>query len=775
MKMSSKSFQVKVHLVFVWFFLCFPVFCVSDVILDVDWGSFLSRSDLVWTQLPTGWKDGAFTGNGIIGTVFWQEEDGSLFFEVSRTDAYDHRNNSSIYTGRYRMPHGNFTLDFEGDNPTGQLRLDLWNAEVRGQIKTSRGSMTLRTLTHAIDDIILLEIQPIGGESLNLEWHPDICQTSRPEQRGRPGTTPYPPQTRHTVDDVTVSVQEMPDSPEYDTQGRGPGQSATGWKIVNGGDGTFYVYISRTHSWPGTTAKQQAADNVNRAAARGVRQFIQTHRQWWHDYYQKSFLSIPSCRLESFYWIQMYKMASATRADRPIIDLAGPWYLRGTPWPGIWWNLNIQATYAPFYAANHNDTADSLINWMIKYKDNLESNAGGNGRYAIGRSAPITLERRCPTSGYEFGNLGYALHNVWQQYRCTMDDELLKEKLYPLMRGHYRFAMDYYVEKMDDGTYHLKPSGSPEYTRDGYPPPRNCNYNLSILKWMMTAMVYADDRLNLNDPIISEVKTVLGNLVEYPVHPEEGFMVGQDQRFAYSHRHWSHLFMIYPFYEYTYDDPAQGTLIDKSLEHWLSCSQAFRGYSWLAAASMAAMKGQGDAALDYILRSLDHPRYPAQPNTFYIEAGPVIETPLMAARTIQDLILTSYNDVIRVFPAVPAAWKDAAFHTFRAEGAFLVSAKREKGKTVFIRIESLAGEPCRVQTGMTGPIKAYGGREFTLTDVGDGVIEVDLRKSEAVILYSDDLPERRLQPVNVFDADNYWGTIADGRKPEILKIGPAQN
>lgn len=748
-----------------------PVFGDSEVALTVDWQTFLSRSDLVWTQLPTGWKDGAFTGNGVLGTVFWQA-DNAMYFEISRTDAYDHRNNSSIYTGRYRMPNGNFTLGWTGDNVKGQMRLDLWNAEVRGRVATSRGAIGLRTFTHAVEDVIVMEVTTEGDESLNLEWHPDICQTSRPDQQGKRETTPYPPQTRHTVDGVTVSVQDMPESRDYDTDGRGVGQFATGWKILPAGPGVYRIYISHTHTWPGATAKQQAADNVNRAAATDLPQFVQTHRTWWHDYYQKSFLSLPNSRLESFYWIQMYKMASATRADRPIIDLAGPWYRRGTPWPGIWWNLNIQATYAPFYVSNHNELADSLIDWMIKYKDNLEANAGGSGRYAIGRSTDLTLERRCPTSGYEFGNLGYALHNVWQQYRCTMDDGLLKDKLYPLMRGHYRFVMDYYVEKLDDGKYHLKPSGSPEYTREGYPAPRDCSYNLSILKWMMGAMVYADDRLALNDPLIAEVKTVRANLADYPVHPEEGFMVGKDQPFAYSHRHWSHLFMVYPFYEYTYDDPAQGELIDKSLRHWLSYSQAFRGYSWLAAASMAAMNGRGDDAADYIVRSLDHPQYPAQPNTFYIEAGPVIETPLLGARTIQDLVLTGYNNVIRVFPALPAEWKDAAIHNFRAEGAFLVSAKRRHGQTTLIRIESLAGEPCAVKTGMTGPLKTLGSRDFKLTDAGNGVVRIDLRKNESVILYTDPLPDLTIAPVPVMDAENYWGTITTKPKNAAAPAPP---
>lgn len=139
----------------------------------------------------------------------------------------------------------------------------------------------------------------------------------------------------------------------------------------------------------------------------------------------------------------MYKMASATRADRPIIDLAGPWYMRDTQWPGIWWNLNTECTYAPFYVSNPNDLAKSLIDWMMKYKSDLEANAGGNGRYAIGRSCSITLERKCDTANYEAGDLGFALQNVWQQHRSTMDDALLKDKLYPLKeKGTFYFSAE---------------------------------------------------------------------------------------------------------------------------------------------------------------------------------------------------------------------------------------------------------------------------------------------------------------------------------------------
>lgn len=736
---------------------------VDDVKANINWPAFMSRNDMVWTQMPDGWTTGAYTGNGIIGTIFWQKP-GGLYFEISRTDAYDHRNSTSIYTGRYRLPNGNFTLDYAGKNQEGQMRLDLWNAEARAIVKTDKGTIRIRNLTHAQEEVILLEISVEGDEQFKLNWNADTCQTSRPGERGKPGTVPYPFPSQQNIEGVNVSIQSMPESPLYDTQGRGEGQLSTAWKITENGKGKYLVYISEVYSYPGTTATETAIKNVQHASSQKFAEFENSHREWWHKYYTKSFLSLPNSRLESFYWIQLYKMASATRENRPMIDLAGPWYKPGTPWPGIWWNLNVQCTYAPFPFANHIEEGNSLINWLWKYRDNLETNAQGKGRYAIGRSSPITLERDCPTEKYEAGNLGYALFNVWEQYRCTMDEQLLKDKLYPLIKGHFRFFMDFYVEKRSDGKYHLKPCASPEYTREGYPAPPDCNYNLSIFRWMMNAMIYSNDRLKLKDPILPEVKTVLANLTDYPADPKEGFMIGENQKFAYSHRHWSHLFMIYPFYEYTYDNSQQASMIDKSLAHWLSYSEAYRGYSWLAAASIKAMKGEGDKAVEYIFASLDHERFPAQPNTLYIEAGPVIETPLLGARTIQDITLASYNQIIRIFPALPDSWKDAAFHSMRAEGAFLVSAKRVQGKTSFVRIESLAGEPCQVKTGISGELKTIGNRAFKLTDRGNGITEIDLKKGEWIILYSGSIPDLSLDAVPVNDPVNYWGTITKAPK-----------
>lgn len=113
-----------------------------------------------------------------------------------------------------------------------------------------------------------------------------------------------------------------------------------------------------------------------------------------------------------------------------------------------------------------------------------------------------------------------------------------------------------------------------------------------------------------------------------------------------------------------------------SLLRWLADEEAFSGYSYAAAASMYAMQEKPQQSYKYFRKGIEQT---ALPNTMYAEGAPVIETPLLVARAMQDMVMQGYKGIIRVFPGVPAVWDDVSFHNFRADGVFLVSAKRANG------------------------------------------------------------------------------------------------
>lgn len=728
-------------------FLQILIFPLVNAQVPVDWKAFLGRNDMVWNQLPESWDNAPFLGNGRLGTIFWLNQGGALNFEVSRSDLYDHRVStakiSSLYT-RCRLPNGHFELTFDGGKkPEGNMRLDLWNAEAKGQVRSGGNVWDIHCFTHALKNVIVLEIS--GSGKLHLVWKPDTAKSTRGSAPA--SLIPYPVQVFQRVEGCDVSVQEMPEDNLYLTAGQGTGQYATAWKGVEVSPHKTVYYISLGVSIPGKTAIKEAVQFVNQSAKEGVANLEVTHRAWWHNYYPKSFVSLPDQAIENFYWIQMYKMASASRGKGPLLDLMGPWF-RSTGWPAIWWNLNIQLTYWPFYMSNHLEEAGPLAETIWNQRANLARNAAPyeNDSYAIGRASALDLSS--PVGG-EVGNLPWVMHNLWMYYRSSMDDGFLKERLFPLMKGSFNY-LRHIVVKHPDGTFSLPKTASPEYT-DAV---ENSSYTLACLRWLSSTIILTDARLKAHDPIVKECKEIIDHLVPYEVNDTTGFMVGRDMPFAKSHRHWSHLFMIYPFHEYSWNNAEQVPLIKKSLENWVSKPQAFAGYSWLGAASILSDGGYGDKAVGYLKTFL---KKSPLPNTLYREGSPVIETPLAFARIVQELLMTSYGNTIRIFPGLPSTWLNATFADFRAEGAFLVTARRKNGTTLFVTIKSLAGEPCRVATGIKGTLKVIGGSK-SFKDLGGGIIEIEIPKGKTVTVYSGPkLPYSKVSPVEYTEKSSPWG------------------
>ncbi|HEX9107166.1 MAG TPA: hypothetical protein VF832_08055, partial [Longimicrobiales bacterium] len=453
------------------------------------------------------------------------------------------------------------------------------------------------------------------------------------------------------------------------------------------------------------------------------------------------FLSFPDPRLEAYYWIQIYKLGSAMRLDGPILDLAGPWYNR-TPWPAIWWNLNIQLTYSPLFAANRLDLAESLFRNLDRHRQALIDNVPPALRAeaaAIGRSSgddlvrSVDLFRAQSPASFEAGDLPWTMYYYWQYYRGTMDDTLLRERIYPLLSraiGNYLA----YIQKGEDGHWHLPQTHSPELTTVP-----DANYDLALLRWGLQTLIASAEHLHLAEPRLPRWREVLANLTPFPAD-SSGLMVGRDRPWKESHRHFSHLLAIFPLGLITPETAPDRTLILKSLRTWEGNPAAFRGYSFTGGASMYARLGWGDTALDRLHRYLDFPKY-MLPNTFYAEAGPVIETPLSAATSLQDLVLQSWGGALRVFPAVPAAWSDVSFDRFRGEGAFLVSAVRTGGQTRWVRVQSLAGQPCVVVVPdwSAAVVRAHGGSAAApaIKPEGSGRFTVTLPRGGWVVLAPD--------------------------------------
>ncbi|WP_189710279.1 glycosyl hydrolase family 95 catalytic domain-containing protein [Streptomyces phaeofaciens] len=709
---------------------------------DAAWDRFLHGQDLLWSRLPTLWYEGPFLGDGQLGSMIYQEPGSQqIRFTVQHGRVQDHRPEFGSGWGTCRLPVGHLTLEPVGTITAVNWRLSLWNAELTGTVTTTAGTLTLSALVH--DEVLAVRARAAGGERVVWTFRPEEALSPRRISEAPPaGYTVNPPWTTRTTADGTEQV----------LQALTGGQTATAYRRA--GDD---LLLSVGHSSPSTTAAEtESLRTLRRAGSYAA--LRRRHLRWWHAFYRKSFVSFPDQRLQSFHWIQLYKVASASRAGGPVMATSGPW-LEPTPWPAVWWNLNVQLEYWLIHGSNHPEL-DALATTLRQNQEQLIANVPAAHRAdssGVGRSSDMFADRAVgrPGTGAETGDLTWALHNVWLSYRHSMDESLLRDTIYPVLRR----AINYYLHFLTpggDGRLHLPSTLSPEYP---VVPPQDTNYDLALIRWGCRTLIESAERLGVDDELTPRWQEVLAKLAPYPVDAN-GFMIGADTPYAVSHRHYSHLLMVYPLYLVNWDQPENRDLITRSVAHWHALTGAHRGYSYTGAASLYAMTGDGDTAISYLRKFFDPTtRYPCRPNTHYTEAGPVIETPLSASQSLHDMFCQSWGGVIRVFPAVPTAWADVTLHDFRTQGAFLVSAVREAGATRFVRIRSLAGEPLRLRHGFTGRVTAVldDGSPARTHDLGDGTLGIDLPKGREVLVHSGSRPDLVIAPVAVGEPGAAWG------------------
>ena len=728
----------------------------------VDWPAFLAGADLIWKRMPAAWFEGPFLGNGFLGSgIYAQPGANAVRFNVQHSQVQDHRPEFGALFGLARLPIGYLTLEPVGAITAVDWRLSVWNAELTGTVTTAAGSLALRAFVHSTRSVLVVEVTPTDGEAaFRWTFHPAVAISPRADPVWK-----KPPPDGYAANPAPT-VQQHGDIQVIDQPLTAGGGHATAWREVTRGR-TRTLYAAVGWDFPADTAQRRAISRISEPLP--AHRLARSHRDWWHDYYRHHFVSIPDQRLQAFYWLQLYKVASAARRNAPVMATFGPW-TEPTPWPATWWNLNAQLEYWLIHGSNHLEL-DAITRSLDEFRDNLVSNVAAQYRMdsaGVPRTADMTLNNGAGpgsvgNAGFpvgipgqdppvpEVGDLTWALHNVWLSYRHTMDTRILRHVVYPLLTrtiNYYR----HFLFPGTDGRLHLPPTFSPEYGVDA----PDTNYDLALIRWGTKTLLDSAKLLRIDDPLIPAWQQIHDTLTPYPMDAN-GFMIGAGVPFAKSHRHYSHMLMVYPLYEVTYEQPENRALIDTSLKHWISFVGALQGYSYTGAASISAQALRGDDAAFYVNELL---RLFILPNTMYKESGPVIETPLSAAQSLHDMLNQSWGGVVRVFPAVPAAWPDVTVHNFRTQGAFLVSASRKAGATQWIRVASEAGARCVVRTGITGELTVAlrTGREPHWKQLPGGDVEIDLRRGqEALILPKGSRPDLTVAPVPVAIPGPPWG------------------
>lgn len=717
---------------------------------QIDWKTFMSKQDMIWNRLPQTWYEAPFMGNGSMGTYICKEPGkNAIRIDVNNSMVHDHRKDDKSIYGRCRLLIGYFLLQPVGEITSGTMRLDLWNAETRSCIRTASGEIRLKAYVTSESPYIIVEAEATEGEK-DFRWQFYPESTDSPRQLNaiqkksknhlKKDYVSNPPSQLYERNGLDYCWQPLLDG----------GGTATVWKEMRKGNKRILV-ISNAHSFPEMNALQKAETALTNLQIADLPALRQAHQDWWHAYYPQSFISLPDKKIENFYWAQIYKLASATRIGGGLLDNSGPWQVL-TPWPNVWWNLNVQLSYWPVYTSNRLELGMPIVDVVNDNFENLINNvpeAYRKDAAALPVATDFNLvgtDIRVPGSKpfAQVGNLPWLCHNLWLQYRYSMDKTILRNIIFPTLRRAINFYIPF-LEKDEQGILHLKETYSPEYGNA-----KDCNYDIALLRWGCETLLETCRILSIDDDLCPTWQHIVDNLTNYPQN-ENGIMIGKDVPYSHSHRHFSHLLMFYPLYLLNAEQQGSKELLEKSIEHWHSMPDNILGFSYTGASLLYAAFGEGNKALEKLngLFALT-----LRPNTMYMESGPVIETPLSGAQCVHDMLLQSWGKKIRVFPAVPSQWKNIQFKDLRTEGAFLVSAVRKEGKTINIQIKSLAGEPCTLQTDMKNPIVKIG--NATLTTKGENEYALDLKKGETVTITTQTDAISAISPVDG-EGQNFFG------------------
>lgn len=429
-----------------------------------------------------------------------------------------------------------------------------------------------------------------------------------------------------------------------------------------------------------------------------------SHINWWKQFWKQSSVALPDSLLEKQYYLELYKLGCVARPGAPAITLQAVWTADNgslPPWKGDFHNdLNTQLSYWPAYTANHLSESASFTDWLWKIK-------AGNEQFTkqYFEIAGLNVPGVATISGAPMGGwIQYALsptvsawlsqHFYWQ-WKYSMDPQFLANKAYPYLHAAASFLEN--ITRLENGVRMLPLSSSPEYHDNDIRAwfRQWSNYDLSLAKFLFKAAAEVS-KAHGKTAESQHWQQVLNELPAFEVN-ETGFTLAPGENLEASHRHMSQYMAIYPLALLDINRPADRTVIENSLKRIEAMgTRAWCGYSFSWMACLYARAYEADKAVQQLQIFASNF---CSPNSFHLNGDQkggqysgftyrpfTLEGNFAFAQGVQELLLQSREGYVEVFPAVPKSWQEVSFTDLRAEGAFLVSARKEKGVPVYVKV-----------------------------------------------------------------------------------------
>ncbi len=736
--------------------------------------------DLVFDRLAASWDEALQLGNAFVGELIWQR-DSMLRMSLDRIDLWDTRPTDSLSGDRFRFDwvyrmwqEGSYSaVQRKFDEPYDRLAAPskIPGAAIEFDVR-SLGSVRSARLVLAD---ALAEVEWEGGASLQsfvsatepVGWFrfegvtPEILpEVIAPRYQLEGELAASSPVGGHDLRRLEYEQGQI----EYERRADGgtiryrqPGYGDFYYDVAveyRFAEGRLIGAWSITTSGAASAGEPEASELAAEALRRGIRKDYENHRKWWAEYWSRSSVTLPDKVLERQYANEIYKFGCVTRRNSPIIPLQGVWTADNgllPPWKGdVHHDLNTQLSYWPCYTGNHLDEGFGYLQTLWDQRDvNREYTRQYFGCEGLNVPGVATIEGR-PMGGW----IQYALsqtvsawlgHHFYLHWKYSADPDFLREMGYPYLREVATF-LEQITVKNERGERTLRISSSPEIN-DNTPQawfPTITNYDLALLRSAFREASEMADALELKEES-AHWAALEAELPPFDLDSTGALTFAAGSPYDQSHRHFSNALAIHPLslLDVTHgadEERIVRATIDRFDEHG---SSEWVGYTfcWLANMKARALDGEGAAAA---LR--DFADYFCLPNTFHANGQQngmgksnftyrpfTLEGNFAFAAGIQEMLLQSHTGIVRLFPAIPASWRDVSFRDLRAQGAFLISATMTDGRVTEVTIDPTMGGTLKLANPFPAGASPHISGAVSATLDG-GVWTIETRKGKPVRL-----------------------------------------
>lgn len=499
------------------------------------------------------------------------------------------------------------------------------------------------------------------------------------------------------------------------------------------------------------TFRTDAIAAVSGLTATQITGYNNDHRNWWNDFWGKSYVEIPDKAIEGQWYGSLYTLASASRPGQLAPGIWGPWITNRTPaWLGDYhFNYNYEMPFYAAYSTNHIELTENydkpILDWIPRGQASAQLFGTQYGHsydgvvYPVGFS-PTSLSS--PNTSYQFwsqkSNALFAATNMVHRYYYTYD-AAYADRVYGFLKEVAAFWEDYLVWDSVNNRFVIERDSPNEKAEGTVWPQTNSIVSMGFLRLLLAGVIDMSTDLGVDSSLRATWQDMLDKLSALPTMERNGQTVFRLTEVGTS---WltSNSIQTLPIFP----GNQAGKVASENAPNSSSADTLQVAYNTVAQRpawnDINATSFYYPAAArvgidpDTILANLANSINTHASNNFLFPAywGGGIENVATTPQTLTEMMAQSFQGQIDVFANWPED-VDGRYGNLGAYGGFLVSSKFEEGDVSYIRTISQQGESATFVNPWGGDVVVYrngvnsgtvSGATFTLPTTAGEVIDL---------------------------------------------------